>query len=238
MENKKFTHLNSKENEVVKIKKDVEFVFQENPEIAEIGTAEQYSEYLDTLFPGSIMKDIVFHGTAVKEKIETFNFQKSNFANAVFFTKDHDFAKSFAFDEFRNGIVQSQVLDIKNPFNFSNKYHLQELRPIIKSLVEQGYQSENTGIIFRNNLSTINIGQEVIENPSIEDFVNHYMWRLENGSWRIIETDKIIDFIASKYDSILVNEKGITNIAVFNQEQIHVLGSKKDVHEFKMFLEK
>jgi predicted nuclease of predicted toxin-antitoxin system len=219
-----------------KLKEGVDFVFEQNPELAKIGTKEQYSEYLDTIFPDTMVKDVVFHGTAQKEKIEAFNFNKSNFANAVFFTKDYNFAKSFAFDDVRDGSVQAQMVNIQNSFNFSEKNHIQELRVIIQQLVTEGYRSENTGITFRNNLPSITIGERVIENPVINDYVDHYMWRLENGSWRIIETDRIIDFIAKKYDSILVNEKGVTNIAVFNQDQIHVLGSKNDLDKFTEFV--
>jgi hypothetical protein len=212
-----FPNINQ-ENKIIKhqIKEGVDVVFEHNPELKDIGTHEQYSKYLDTIFPESNLKDIVFHGTASKDKIEGFNFEKSNFAKAVFFTKDYNFAKSFAYDEVRDGSVQDQVLNIKNSFDFSNKECVEELRQIVEELVKEGYKSENTGISFRNDLPTITIGEQEIQNPTIADFVNHYMWRLENGSWRIIETDRIINFISKKYDSILVNEKGVQNVAVFS----------------------
>ena len=41
----------------------VQELFNENPELANIGTPEQYSQYLDTIFPDSKVKDIVYHGT-------------------------------------------------------------------------------------------------------------------------------------------------------------------------------
>lgn len=224
--------------ESVSIKAGVDTLFERCPELAHIGTQEDYSQYLDTIFPESLETSIVYHGTASVSKIETFNFQKSNFANAVFFTKNRALAESFAFDEVRHGSVQEQLVNIKNPFDFSQREHIQELRPIIQELVTEGYRSENTGITFRNDLPQITIGEREIQNPTLEDFVNHYMWRLEHGSWRIIETDRIIDFISKKYDSILINERGTTNIAVFNNEQIHVLGSADDIDRFKKFISK
>jgi hypothetical protein len=237
--NKKVEKSTLEENKIEKpqINEGADFVFKQYPELVEIGTEEQYSEYTYTIFPDSKIKNIFYHGTASKSKIENFDSKRSNFAKAVFFTKDRKFAESFAFDDSRNGAVQEQVLDIKNPFDFSNKEHIQELKPIIEELVKEGYKSENTGIVFRNDLPQINIGEREIQNPSLEDFVNHYMWRIENGSWRIIETDRIIDFISKKYDSILINEKGTTNIAIFNADQIHVLGSKNDIEKFKSFIE-
>ncbi len=216
-------------------KEGVDFVFEQNPELIHIGTKEQYSKYVDTIFPHSKIKDILYHGTASKDKIENFNFEKSNFAKAVFFTKNIDFAKSFAFDDVRNGSIQEQVLDIKNSFDFSNQNHIEDLCPIIHTLVQEGYVS-STGIKFENNLPSITIGEKVIQNPSIDDFVEHYMWRLKNGSWRIIETDRVVDYISRKYDAITITERGNTNIAVFSQEQIHVLGSASDIENFKNFV--
>ncbi len=44
----------------VTLKPGVQEVFNLNPELASIGTAEQYSQYLDTIFPDSKVKDIVY----------------------------------------------------------------------------------------------------------------------------------------------------------------------------------
>ena len=45
------------------IKPGVEELFNENSELASVGTSEQYSAYLDTIFPDSKVKDILYHGT-------------------------------------------------------------------------------------------------------------------------------------------------------------------------------
>ena len=45
------------------VKPGVSELFESNPELANIGTPEQYSQYLDTVFPDSKVKDIVYHGT-------------------------------------------------------------------------------------------------------------------------------------------------------------------------------
>ena len=44
------------------IKQGVSELFDSNPELASIGTPEQYSQYLDTIFPDSQVKDIVYKG--------------------------------------------------------------------------------------------------------------------------------------------------------------------------------
>lgn len=224
--------------ETPQIKEGVNLMFEQHPELLSAGTPEQYTQYLESIFPDSKVKDIVYHGTASKEKIEKFDFAKSNYAKAVFFTRNYEFAKAFAFDDNRNGSVQEQLLRIKKPFDFSNTQHIQELRPIIEELIKVGYTSKNTGIRFHNNLPTINIGEREIQNPTIDDFVQHYMWRLENGSWRIIESDRVMDYISKKFDSIIIKERGVENIAVFSNDQIHVLGTKEDILQFKQFVKK
>ena len=42
-------------------------MFEQHPELAEIGTKEKYSEYLESIFPESKIKDIVYHQTTSKE---------------------------------------------------------------------------------------------------------------------------------------------------------------------------
>ena len=51
---------------VGEIKPGVSELFESNPELANIGTPEQYSQYIDTIFPDSKVKDIVYHGTDTK----------------------------------------------------------------------------------------------------------------------------------------------------------------------------
>ena len=58
------------------VKPGVKELFESNSELAQIGTPEQYSQYLDTIFPDSKVKDIVYHGTLPQNKFEKFDKQK------------------------------------------------------------------------------------------------------------------------------------------------------------------
>jgi hypothetical protein len=67
------------DSQMYSVKDGVDFVFEQNPQIAEIGTPEQYSQYVDSIFPDSKVKDIVYHGSSAfgfqefsKEKLGTF----------------------------------------------------------------------------------------------------------------------------------------------------------------------
>lgn len=39
----------------------IQQIFEDNPELSQVGTMEQYATYLDTIFPNSKVKDIVYH---------------------------------------------------------------------------------------------------------------------------------------------------------------------------------
>ncbi len=48
------------------VKPGVSEVFEANPELTSIGTPAQYSQYLESIFPDSQVKDIVYHGTTAE----------------------------------------------------------------------------------------------------------------------------------------------------------------------------
>lgn len=68
------------------IKEGVQELFKSNPELANVGSQEQYSQYLDTIFPDSKVKDIVYHGTDNAGKILEQGFKH----NAELFEADDD----------------------------------------------------------------------------------------------------------------------------------------------------
>jgi hypothetical protein len=65
------TEYSFNENVEQGVKEGVEELFNTNPELSTIGTQEQYSQYLDTIFPDSKVKDIVYHGS--DKKFDVFN---------------------------------------------------------------------------------------------------------------------------------------------------------------------
>jgi len=73
------------------VKSGVQELFDSNPELANIGTAEQYSQYLDTIFPDSKLKKILYHGTVL-------SFDKFKIGNygAIFFSNNSDATLNWA----------------------------------------------------------------------------------------------------------------------------------------------
>jgi len=90
-------------NENIGIKSGVNLVYQQYPELTNIGTQEQYSQYLNTIFPNSKVKDILYH--ASRSKIEKFN--------------ESMFGTYFSYSPITHGgygsVINAAILNIKNP---------------------------------------------------------------------------------------------------------------------------
>ncbi|MBP7967361.1 hypothetical protein KAZ66_03740 [Candidatus Woesebacteria bacterium] len=83
------------------IKQGVDFVFEQNQELTQIGTKEQYSEYLDTIFSDSKVRDIVYHESS--NKIEKF--------------RDSMFGTYFSYSPIQGvygGVINSVLLSVKS----------------------------------------------------------------------------------------------------------------------------
>ena len=92
----------------------VQELFDSNPELATIGTPEQYSQYLDTIFPDSKVKDIFYHADERenlnnKELVDDLSMVN---IQGVYFTNQYKYSKSMG----RKAIYTAK-LDIKAPLS-------------------------------------------------------------------------------------------------------------------------
>lgn len=208
----------NQENKIEKpqIKEGVDFVFKQNPELAHIGTKEQYSEYLDTVFPESKLKDIVWHGSPGKfENFDLENYSSSgNFGIGIYTTADKIFAEKYTRGEgFLNGII----LNIKNPFISSLKY--------------KEYYGGNT-FVPKVKMS------EFIKNDAILSYEG-----LDRDSLKLFN-QYLIEYLGSKdkmglpaYQEKIYSNPFLKEIIVFENEQAYILGTQKDLDNFKKFVE-
>ncbi len=106
-------------------------LFKLNPELSSVGTPEQYSKYLDTIFPESKVKDIVYHGT--NRPLEQFNkvdVYEEYGSGAIFFA-NLEYAESFAtINDKGEKTVIPTLINIKNPLVVSRvKFMRRRLKP-------------------------------------------------------------------------------------------------------------
>jgi hypothetical protein len=103
------------EQEVIKQpidnKEGIDFVFEQSPELAKIGSKEQYSQYLDTVFPDSKVKQVVYRGDL--------DFKLKEVKGISFWTNEIENAISYNIErspENEAGFVTHAVINLKNPF--------------------------------------------------------------------------------------------------------------------------
>jgi len=169
------------------IKEGVDFVFEQNPELEQIGTKEQYTKYLDSVFPESKIKDIVYHGTQAN-KFDQFNIDKlgENSGNEGYYGKGFYFKHSLNGAKIHGEVVLPAILNLKNPLIFDQEGQFDR-----KNLL---YKYDILNEIYKNNDGVI--AHACINNE--RDF--------------------------------------ISEINVFNENNIQILDSKEDIENFKKFV--
>jgi hypothetical protein len=118
------------------IKEGVEDLFESNPELATIGTPEQYSQYLDTIFPDSKVKDIVYHGS--DKKFDNFLKEFARKDRPYFYFSFIEEANMYK--EAREGsYVYPVILNVKN---YASGYTPDELDvDVVNNLIKKGYDA-------------------------------------------------------------------------------------------------
>lgn len=219
-----------------KIKDGVTGIFQEFPELYKIGSKNQYSKYIDTIFPDSKLKNIVYHGTSYGKKgytkIEKFNRNKANindfgyFGKGIYFTDNRNTATDYAeiqAEEIRwdksinssykgpNIQVISVVINLKTPF---------ENRVIGKKLPTVKYAGKELPDEYDSSIIDRNFDEQK------EEYV--------------VKNSEQIHILGSNQDiegfKEFVKNDNQQSLAVYEEEPFNSLPSKKDIYnQFKIW---
>jgi hypothetical protein len=179
-------NLQSPEN---KIKEGVDFVFEQNLELAQIGTKEQYSEYLGTIFPESKVRDIVYHRTG--KKFDAFDKSKIKEQTKRFY---------FSTDRTSPRYGTNCVIAILNIKSLAKPYNESFLEKLNKEHPEY----------TKDKSKRFHLPSHLYQNA--KDY----------------EYDGVHEF----------EDNPDEEYSVYEPEQIHILGSKKDIENFKNFVSK
>lgn len=228
MENtpKNISNVNKLENnqEESVVKQGIDFVFEQNTELASIGTKEQYASYLETVFPESKLKNIVFHqGSNVIEEFNT-NTKKflSSKAKAIFFSLFNQpipKAANFITGRGFKTSTMAAVVDIKNPLILSQKENY-ELAKEKYLNIEKAVRKINSGEL--EGYDSV-IGFTFVEDDEgqLDSFSNKHI--------------PLKYPLVPKYSN---SKKDMIEIAVADPSHICILGSKQDIEKFKEFVSK
>lgn len=109
--------------------KVIQEIFNTNPELSKIGDVFSYAIYLDTIFPDSKVKDIVYHGTAFK--FDNFDKQYLSKYDVGYYGKGFYFStkpnKSYSDKSYHkqevDGVILSVLVNLPNPnYKASNDF--------------------------------------------------------------------------------------------------------------------
>jgi hypothetical protein len=235
------------EEEVVsdlEIKEGVDSIFESNPQLEEIGSQEEYSAYLDTVFPESQVKNIVYHGSKSAEKFSIPDFSKNEWGEGFYVTSDYRYAKGYT-----NGSnnVMSLMINSKNIKEIQGAYmagteNIEKYFDEIKNL---------ESINLKNNSSVYYVGEDGLSIRTLKDEAEKVDFQEKNSGWEDVSETEINDKIKELqteitrieengvYDTVLTNDESGAKIiyAVFKPEQIHTLGSEQDINGFNDYIE-
>ncbi len=206
--------------EKIAIKKGLDFVFEKNPKLSQIGSIEQYSEYLDTIFPDSKFKDVVYHGTREQIPFEKFHTEKvvtaRNFGKGVYFSPTLDKPRGYTYD---SGMVLSAVVNVTKPFITESKW---------KEWFRIGVPVPNgLGVSeYTNGCDTL-FNYDYLDRDTFKQ-INEYM--VEYGG----EKDELGFPV---YQLSIRAHPELKEVVVENPDRIHILGSEADLKGFKEFVE-
>jgi hypothetical protein len=211
----------SKENtQKIEIKEGVDFIFEQNPKLAEIGTKEQYSKYLESIFPESKIKEILYHGTNEKLEIEKSGFDFSKIKRSNVGLGYSFFYKKNSAYEYGSSVVpvlinlKEYLSDIDAGYNFL-------------SFTEEQVLILNT--YFRNELKDSNFdikNEKITMSNLLDHFLNKTLNKSEEAS-KLINSLGIEGFVGK-----LLGDKVVT---VTDKSNIFILGSEDDINQFKEF---
>ena len=172
-------------------------IFSTFTDLPKYGNEEDYSKYLDDIFPNSKIKEIVYHGGTLNPDDRGKDTFTGEFGgkHGIYFTGSKSRAKSYlrgsSSDYKSRGKILFALLNIENPLD--NKIW-----------------------------SKWKFGADTITDEGLKQMKDY-------NSDGILVTD-----ILSKYTSI----QYATQYVVLDMDQVHIIGSDKDVEGFKKYMNK
>lgn len=101
------------------VKDGVVSLFKEYPELENVGTKQEYSQYLDTIFPSSKIKDIVYHSS--ESKFTKFKDPSGSGLSHIWFS-EKPLSGQFGSN------IYFVILNIQNPLTEVNPDYVNELK--------------------------------------------------------------------------------------------------------------
>lgn len=202
-------------------------LFDKFPELSKIGTTREYAAYLKTIFPNTVIDNIVYRGSNEKDLL-----LGKGFNGELYFSPIYE--ATLGYKEQSKGNIYAAILNVTNPFNAKNQRETQENIP-------QNYDATLNYVPNRinfKNFKYIDRMHEFIEKnkSAYTDDKKLIKDAKKYGSNSVFEEEY------GKGHEIGIHHSNIENvlpeIKVKNKSQVYLLGTKDDINNFKQWLEK
>lgn len=155
----------------------IDFVFDKFPELEKIGTKEEYKEYLKTIFPDSICKNIVYHGNKNDDYFEKFEHKPS-----------------VNFDYQHNSFFATSNINDAETGGTGNTKRKDNVIPILLNMTK-----ENTGILKKENIVKKDTdtfqynGKGEFKPQEIDEMISKYskIWKEKKWKWKRISPTRL-----------------------------------------------
>lgn len=201
----------------------LEYAFNDNSELQTIGSMKEYSEYLATIFPKSVMKQIVFRGSTFPTTPEAENLDPAkgtgakNLGVGIYWAKDFEKASRYAVN---GGKVAAAILNVPDfvitaiDKNWSRGYY-----PLDNTTVNQATRGKSNTLISFEYLD-----RDLYVSDAENNQLGKYIGPVDENGF-------------PGYQSDINTMPYWTELAVNSNDQIHILGSKKDIAGFRTYME-
>ena len=101
-----------------------------------------------------------------------------------------------------------------------------DLKSILQKMIDSEYEDPTNCKKFKSDRGKGFTGfdydtEKEFDLEDTSQCVYNYLWLIKNGNWEIIECDPIIKAIKDKgYNGFEVTEKGVKNVAIFDESSI------------------
>lgn len=121
---------------------DIHAVFELHPELAYVGSEEEYGKYLKTIFPETTVKSIVWHGTLEQRNIWRNN---QHFGTRKAAKDRINFIKQVQAQIDNRGILYPSLI------NVNNSKHVEDADYAWGSVIENALREGFDGLTYQNN---------------------------------------------------------------------------------------
>ena len=186
---------------------EIQKLFNTTSELSKLGTIEEYTQYLDNIFPDSKIKDLMYHQTSAK-KFDAFKESPMG-------------ANYFSFFDVPTGGVLSPLFTKLGSNKVLTKVNVN--KPFIINKNNYSAVKKATGLATQD-VNKLKKSFDLSKNDAVLGFPNP---RFDKGE---LNNFPQINFIDGRRGDLI-------ELAVMDPKNTHILGSKPDIELFKKFMD-